>query len=84
MYIVENRYGHWYTGITNNLTKRFLAHQNGTGAKALRGKGPLKLLYSIEVGDKSEAAKIEYRFKQLSKANKKAWVTQQLQGPNLG
>lgn len=81
LYIVENRYGHWYTGITNNLLKRIRAHQQGTGAKALRGKGPLRLIYSLEVGDKSDAAKLEYQFKQLTKVRKKAWLIQQLQGP---
>lgn len=74
LYIIENKLGHWYTGITNNVEKRFLAHQVGKGAKALRGKGPLTLIMSISVGSRSDAAKLEYALKQLSKAKKRAWV----------
>jgi putative endonuclease len=39
LYIVETRFGHWYTGITTNVEKRFATHQAGKGAKTLEGKG---------------------------------------------
>ncbi|TMP27403.1 hypothetical protein CWB99_15515 [Pseudoalteromonas rubra] len=74
LYVIENRFGHWYTGITNDVTKRFSAHVAGKGAKSLRGKGPLKLVYTLAVEDKRTAARLEWRFKRLSKARKMALV----------
>ena len=47
-YMVECKYGTYYAGWTNDLKKRIAAHNNGTGAKYLRGKGPVKLVYKKE------------------------------------
>ncbi|KPV97650.1 GIY-YIG nuclease superfamily protein [Pseudoalteromonas sp. P1-9] len=74
IYIVETRYGHWYTGITTDVARRFCQHSSGKGAKALIGKGPLKLLLERQVGSKSEASKLEYQVKKLSKKQKISWV----------
>ncbi|WP_010382281.1 GIY-YIG nuclease family protein [Pseudoalteromonas rubra] len=74
LYIIENRFGHWYTGITNDVSRRFSEHVAGKGAKNLRGKGPLKLVYSLAVEDKRTAARLEWRFKRLSKSRKVALV----------
>jgi len=70
LYIVQTASGALYTGITNNVTRRFKQHQAGTGAKALRGKGPLALLFHCEAGDRSNASKLEYRIKQLTRQDK--------------
>lgn len=64
-----------YCGITTDVTRRFQQHQAGTGAKALRGKHPLDLVWSTYVGDRSLALKIEYRIKQLPKQRKEALVS---------
>lgn len=74
LYIVQTRYGHWYTGITTNVEKRFATHQAGKGAKNLRGKGPLLLIHQQEVGNKSDASKLEYQLKKLTRAKKQAYV----------
>lgn len=74
VYIVQTRYGHWYTGITTNVANRIAAHQAGKGAKNLRGKGPLLLVYQQLVGNKSEASKLECQIKKLSKVKKEAFV----------
>lgn len=67
-----------YTGITNNLSKRLEQHNNGSGAKYTRGRGPLTLMYLKEMEDKSSALKEEYRIKQLNKPKKleliKSWT----------
>ncbi len=42
------------------------------GAKALRGKGELTLVFSAPVGDRSLALRAEYRVKQLTKRQKRA------------
>ncbi len=39
----DNEKWKYYTGISNNILKRFETHCNEKGAKCLRGKGPLKL-----------------------------------------
>ncbi len=66
-----------YTGITNDVPKRFEVHQSGgvKAAKYTRNKHPLKLVFSAEVGDKSAASRAEYRLKKLSKASKELLVT---------
>jgi putative endonuclease len=75
LYIVQTRFGHWYTGITTNVDKRFATHQAGKGAKNLKGKGPLILIHQQEVGTKSEASKLECKIKKLPRAKKEAYVS---------
>jgi putative endonuclease len=74
IYIIETRFGHWYTGVTNDVTARFAAHQQGKGAKNLKGKGPLSLIYSYPVGSKSDACKLEWQIKKLTKLQKRQFV----------
>lgn len=59
-----------YCGITNNFEKRLLAHRSGKGAKYTRGRGPISVLKIIEVENKSQALKLEYKIKRLSKNDK--------------
>jgi len=70
VYILECMDESLYTGITNNVDKRMQAHKKGTGSKYVRRKGFYKLLYTIRVADKSEAAKLEYKIKQLKRNDK--------------
>lgn len=77
LYILRTATGMLYTGITNDVPRRFLQHQSGKGAKALRGKGPLELVFSCEAGDRSSASKFEYRVKQLKKRDKIRLVAHQ-------
>ncbi|MEZ8018867.1 hypothetical protein BCU17_01975 [Vibrio splendidus] len=78
VYLIRNKNNALYCGITNNLDRRFEQHQMGKGAKALKGKGPLKLVWSFGVGSKSEALKIEYAIKQLPKSRKEKLVSLKL------
>lgn len=72
MYIIENKLNQFYTGICTDIARRFEEHQsNGPKcAKALRGKGPLKLKLWCTVENHSDALKIETWVKKLTKANK--------------
>ena len=65
-----------YTGISNDVAKRFAVHQSGNAqsAKYTRHRHPLQLVFSAEIGTKSAASKLEYRLKQLSKKNKESLV----------
>ncbi len=78
VYLIRNRHNALYCGVTNNLERRFEQHQTGKGAKALKGKGPLKLVWSFDVGSKSEALKTEYAIKQLPKSRKEKLVSLKL------
>ncbi|MDK9737273.1 GIY-YIG nuclease family protein [Vibrio sp. D404a] len=78
VYLIRTRHNALYCGITNDLSRRFEQHQQGKGAKALKGKGPLLLEWSHKAGSKSDALKVEYAIKQLPKTRKERLVTQQL------
>lgn len=59
-----------YTGITNDLEKRLVAHNNGTGAKFTRSGRPWVLVYREPVEDKSSALKRELKIKSLTRTQK--------------
>jgi len=70
VYILECYDDSLYTGITNDLEKRMVAHKKGTGSKYVRSKRFKQILHAICVVDKSEAAKMEYNIKQLERNDK--------------
>ena len=76
LYAVRTGHNHLYTGISTDPNRRLRQHSGelAGGAKALRGKGPLMLVYQQAFPDRSSASAAEYRFKQLSKAQKEAVV----------
>jgi putative endonuclease len=70
VYLIRTRSGALYCGISNDVQKRLQAHRCGKGAKALRGKGPLELVWTQRVPCKSSALKLELAIKKLSKQKK--------------
>lgn len=70
LYILECGDGTLYTGITDDLEKRFRAHCSGKGAKYTRGRGPLRLRYQEPCADHSAALRREYAVKKLSRQEK--------------
>lgn len=78
LYMLRCGDGSLYTGITTDVQRRLSEHQNhdkkNKGAKALRGKQPLTLVYQLGTGNRSEALKLEYRIKQLDKSDKEKLV----------
>ncbi|WP_413162758.1 GIY-YIG nuclease family protein [Aeromonas salmonicida] len=70
IYLVRTAAGLLYTGISTDPIRRLRQHQSGKGSRALRGKGPLVLVWQQTVGDKGAALRLEYRLKQQSKAFK--------------
>ena len=70
VYIVECSDHTLYTGITNNLQKRINTHNKGKGARYTKTRLPIILLWHTIVPDKSSALKLEYKIKQLSRADK--------------
>jgi len=70
VYLVRCSDGSLYCGITNKLKLRIAAHNCGKGAKYTRSRGPVTLAWSRRCKTKSDALKLEYRIKQLTKAEK--------------
>ena len=84
LYMIRTGQGHLYTGITTDVSRRFAEHQQGkVGAKYLRSKGPLTLVYQVEIGGRSLTSKVEYAIKALAKAQKETLVVQQLSRKSL-
>jgi len=59
-----------YTGITNDLERRFAEHQAGKGAKYTKGRGPLQLVYQESCPDRGLASKRESQIKALDRPAK--------------
>ncbi|EHK9182187.1 GIY-YIG nuclease family protein [Vibrio vulnificus] len=74
VYLIRTRLNALYCGISNNVERRFCMHQQGKGAKALKGKGPLELVWSVPVASKSMALKLERHIKTLRKQDKERLV----------
>ncbi len=74
VYIVQCSRGTLYTGYTIDLEKRLKLHDNGKGAKYLRGKGPVKLVYAREYKYYKNAVKSEIQIKKLKKKQKEELI----------
>lgn len=77
VYILECADGTYYVGITNDLNRRILAHNNlPAGAKYTRGRRPVKLVFQEEYATKSEALKREAEIKSWKRTEKTDLVEQ--------
>ena len=63
-----------HAGVTDNVERRLAVHRAGKGAKYTRGRGPLELVYTEEVPDKSAALRREYQIKRLPKQEKEGLI----------
>jgi putative endonuclease len=71
VYIVKCRDSSLYTGITLNVLKRVEEHNSSNkGAKALRHRRPVCLVYQKQYDTHQEAAKREYEIKQWKREKK--------------
>lgn len=59
-----------YTGITLDVEARLKTHNDGKGARYTKGRGPFLIVKSFKRFSKSDALKLEYRLKQLSREDK--------------
>jgi putative endonuclease len=77
VYIIRCAGNTLYTGITTDVVRRFQEHQgaNGKGAKYLKGRGPLTLVWQYQARDRSHASRIEYAIKQLGKTEKEQMIS---------
>ncbi len=71
VYILECSDKTLYTGITTELKRREDEHNSSQkGAKYTKIRRPVRLVYSCEKKNKSEASKEECRIKKLSRKEK--------------
>ncbi|MED4455592.1 GIY-YIG nuclease family protein [Metabacillus fastidiosus] len=73
-YVLECKDGSYYAGYTVDLAARVEKHNAGKGAKYTRARKPVKLLYNERFETKSEALKMEYSFKKLSRIEKEEYI----------
>lgn len=71
VYIIQCSDQTLYTGITTDLDRRINEHNSSKlGAKYTKVRRPVKLVYSKEFIDRSEASKEESKIKKLSRQEK--------------
>ena len=70
IYILKCADNSLYTGVTNNLKRRFNEHKNKTGGNYTRAHKVEKILYTEEYKTKSQALKREAQIKKLRRKNK--------------
>jgi putative endonuclease len=74
VYIIRCRGGSLYTGIATDVARRLEEHQENRGAKYLRGRGPLALVFKQRVGTRGQALKVERHIKALTHREKEQLI----------
>lgn len=76
LYLVRTNSGSLYAGISTDPERRLRQHcgELSGGARALRGKGPLTLVWTFTALNRSHASMLEYQLKQLKKADKERLI----------
>lgn len=75
VYIVQCADGTYYTGYTHDLQDRLRLHNSGHGAKYLRGRGPVRVVYAKEYRYYKRAIHAEHRLKTLTRTQKHALIS---------
>ena len=74
VYIIKCRDERLYTGITTDMERRFAEHSgisgNSKGAKFTRANPPVEIMAVWSCNGRSEASRLEYAIKKLSRAEK--------------
>ena len=80
VYLIRTKMGQLYTGVTQDVPRRFKEHQKegGKGAKYLKGKKPLKLVFHKKIGSRSQALKTEAQIKKWPKKKKEALIKNEI------
>ena len=76
VYLLRCRDGSLYTGITTDLSRRFKEHQghDGKGAKYTASHSALMMEAAWTAENRSQASKLEYRMKRLTKCEKEQLI----------
>ncbi len=74
VYILECGDGSFYTGITKELDRRLAEHEDGSGAKFTRGRGPFKVVYKEAQPSMGAALRRELEIKSLRRPAKRVLI----------
>jgi len=75
VYIIKCGDSTYYTGISNDVSRRLEEHRAGKGAKYLRGRGPLNIIFQKKVESHGTALKYEIKIKKLSRKKKEELIS---------
>ncbi|MGA2400551.1 MAG: GIY-YIG nuclease family protein [Syntrophobacteraceae bacterium] len=70
VYFIECEGGSIYTGIAKDVAERYEKHVNGKGAIYTKLNPPVRFLAAKEFQDDTEARKLEWKLKRLSREKK--------------
>jgi len=70
VYMVKCADGTYYTGFTKDVENRLKLHNAGNGAKYVRGKGPVQLVYAKEYRYYKNALRAERTMKTFTRQQK--------------
>ncbi|MBF0532588.1 MAG: GIY-YIG nuclease family protein [Candidatus Omnitrophica bacterium] len=74
VYMVRCSRGTLYTGYTNDLDNRLKLHNSGRGAKYLRGRAPVRLVYLKKYRIYQSALAAEREIKKLTRPQKEQLI----------
>ena len=74
LYILECNDGSFYTGITNDMDRRFKMHNDGKASKYTRTRRPVKLLYQESCKGRTNALVRECAVKELPRKKKEELI----------
>ena len=76
VYLLRCGDGSLYTGIATDVQRRLGEHEGDKlrGAKYLRGRGPLELVFEEQIGSRGLAQRVEYALKHWPRARKEQLV----------
>ncbi|GAB5539026.1 MAG: GIY-YIG nuclease family protein [Salibacteraceae bacterium] len=74
-YILKCSDGKYYIGVTNNLERRLIEHQQGFDPKSFTfSRRPVELVYSLQSNDINEAIAFEKQLKGWTRRKKEALI----------
>ncbi|MGH1470189.1 MAG: GIY-YIG nuclease family protein [Cellvibrionaceae bacterium] len=77
VYMIQTVSGRLYTGITNNMQRRWSAHITGKGAKFFRSDKPKQFIFQEPAKNRSVASKREHQIKKLTRQQKSVLINTQ-------
>ncbi len=78
VYLLRCADGSYYTGVTNDLTRRLDAHRAGTASKYTRGRRPVRLACALGAWPtRGPALRREARIKAMTRRQKRDLILQE-------
>lgn len=83
LYILRCGDGSLYTGVTNDIDRRFRAHQDGRASRYTRTRRPVEIVFREECGSRSQALSRECAVKSMSRKGKDGLIAASAAKPAL-